>query len=193
MIRAILFDCFGVLTESRWTARVSRLEPEVRREVSDIHRAYERGFMQYPEYRDRVTELAGLTAQEADDMFINRRGYQKNKDLLAYIAELSAVYKIGLLSNAGTSWVRDTFLSADEASLFDDMVLSFEVGLTKPDPKIYQLACERMSIEPSRAVFVDDMKDYCQAATMLGMKAVVYKDFVQFKHELEGLLTDPNH
>lgn len=189
MIRAILFDCFGVLTESRWTARVSQLAPDVQREVTDIHHAYERGFVEYAEYRREVMRLAGLTQEEVDELFITRRGYHKNEELLSYIAELAGSYKIAILSNAGSSWVRDMLLSPDEGKLFSDMVLSFEVGLIKPDPAIYHLACQRLGIEPAEAVFVDDQLGYCQAAEALGMQAVVYKNIVQFKHELQELLS----
>ena len=137
--------------------------------------------------------LTGLSQQEADDIFIYRRGYRKNEALLEFIAKLSKDYKIGLLSNAGTSWVKDSFLTSEQVGLFDDMVLSFEVGLTKPDLAIYRLACERLNIEPEEGVFVDDQLGYCIAAKDAKMQALVYKNFVQFKHDLEEILTDTNY
>jgi HAD superfamily hydrolase (TIGR01549 family) len=48
------------------------------------------------------------------------------------------------------------FASSDIATLVDDVVWSFAVGKAKPDPAIYELACERLSVTPADAVFVGD-------------------------------------
>lgn len=188
MIRTILFDCFGVLTESRWLALVNTLKPDVRREVIDVHHTYERGFTEYAEYRRQITSLTGISDQEADDIFIYRRGYQKNTELLSYISELSKNYSIGVLSNAGTSWIRDEFLTASEAATFSDIILSYEVGLIKPDPAIFYLACERLGVKPAETVFVDDQRHNFEAANTLGMKGILYTNFVQFKHDLQQII-----
>jgi putative hydrolase of the HAD superfamily len=49
------------------------------------------------------------------------------------------------------------------------MVLSFEVGLSKPDAQIYQLACKRLDVKPTETVFIDDLEPFCRAAQDLGM------------------------
>src|SRR5690606_31310012 len=98
-------------------------------------------------------------------------------------------YKIGLLSNIATPWITDTFLTPEEQQLFDAMVFSYEVGMTKPDPRIFALTCKRLGVNPNQAVMVDDIERYCEAAKMEGMKAVVYKDFKQCKRDLEEILS----
>jgi putative hydrolase of the HAD superfamily len=84
--------------------------------------------------------------------------------------------KLGLLTNNvkefGSEW-RATF-PVDE--LFDAVVDSSEVGLRKPDPRIYRLTCERLAVEPSSAVFVDDNLDNVAAARAVGMEAVHFDD-----------------
>jgi putative hydrolase of the HAD superfamily len=89
--------------------------------------------------------------------------------MLDHIQQLHKTYKIGILSNVGTAWIRDTFLTTQEQSYFDDMVLSFEVGLSKPDAQIYQLACKRLDVKPTETVFIDDLEPFCRAAQDLGM------------------------
>ena len=54
----------------------------------------------------------------------------------------------------------------DEA---DAVVLSFEVGVAKPDAGIYLTALERLRVAPDEAVFVDDQAAYCDGATATGM------------------------
>ena len=188
MTKAIIFDCFGVLTQNKWSSILSGLDDDVRVKVRDLHRAFDRAFLSYEEFCSHLKELTDLTQKELDETFIYRTGYNKNDDLLAYIAELSKQYRVSVLSNVGTGWIRDKFLTPGEAALFTDMVLSYEVGLGKPDPEIYRLALRRLDIEPQEAVFVDDQLLYCDVAKSLGMNAIVYTNFAQFKHELETIL-----
>ncbi len=188
MIKAIIFDCFGVLTQNKWSSILAGLDENVRSEVRDLHRAFDKAFISYEEFCGHLKEMTDLTQKELDETFMYRKGYDKNTDLLEYIAELSKDYKVSVLSNVGTNWIRDKFLTTDETALFTDMVLSYEVGLGKPDPDIYRLALERLSIEPEEAVFVDDQLLYCDVAKSLGMGAIVYTNFAQFKHELQTLL-----
>jgi putative hydrolase of the HAD superfamily len=64
-------------------------------------------------------------------------------------------YRLGLLSNLSDgAAIPITFLGMD--TLFDSLVLSHEVGLLKPDPAIYRLACTRLQADPAQTVFVAD-------------------------------------
>lgn len=112
----------------------------------------------------------------------------KNTALLDYIRELKQNYKIGMISNIASNWIRDSFLTPEEQGLFDEMIFSYEVGMTKPDRRIFLLACERLRISPEEAVMIDDIESYCEAAHGTGMKAVTYRDLEQLKTELKPLL-----
>jgi len=61
---------------------------------------------------------------------------------------------------------------AHTRNLFDDFVDSSEVGMRKPDPAFYLLACERNNIQPQEAVFLDDLGLNLKAAQELGMKTI---------------------
>jgi epoxide hydrolase-like predicted phosphatase len=84
--------------------------------------------------------------------------------------------KVGLLTNNvkefGSAW-RATFPVDD---LFDVVVDSSEVGLRKPDPRIYLLTCERLGVLPAASVFVDDNRDNVEAARAVGIEAVHFGD-----------------
>ncbi len=84
--------------------------------------------------------------------------------------------KVALLTNNvkefGSAW-RATF-PVDE--LFEAVVDSSEVGMRKPDRRIYALTCERLAVAPSAAVFVDDNRDNVEAARAVGMDAVHFGD-----------------
>lgn len=115
----------------------------------------------------------------------------KNTELLDYIRHLRGdSYKISMLSNIASDWIRESFLTPKEQELFDDMVLSFEVSMAKPDARIFQLACDRLAVSPPEVVFVDDSPSYCQAAQALGLQAIVFTDFRQMKQELDNILSN---
>lgn len=187
MIKAIIFDNFGVLTRDKWKEFVATLPQEQKQPARDINHAYDAGHMDEAEFLSGIKKLTGRSPGEVENLAISEIG--KNEELLLHIKQLKANYKIGLISNIASNWIRETLLNKAEQELFDDMVLSFEVGMTKPDPRIYQIACERLGVEPRETVFVDDIESYCEAARAVGMQAVCYHDFVQFKAELEQILS----
>jgi len=186
MIKAVIFDCFGVLTADKWKEFVGTIPDKLRESARDINHAYDAGFINEEEFISQIKKLTGTSPGEVETIMADDR--TKNTKLLNYIATLKLRYKIGLLSNIATNWIREEFLTPDEQTLFDEYILSYEVHLTKPDPRIFKIACERLGVEPSEAVLVDDIERYCDAAREFGIQAICYKDFVQTKRELEQIL-----
>jgi putative hydrolase of the HAD superfamily len=187
MIRAIIFDCFGVLTTDTWRAFIDSLPPEADAEAArELNRAYDAGIISHEEFLSGVEEATGRRPQEVEKMLDNE--VVKNTPLLDYIRELKKHYAIGMVSNIATNWVRDKFLNPEEQGLFDEMIFSYEVGMTKPDPRIFMLACERLRVGPHEAIMIDDIDRYIAAAKAEGLKGVVYNNLDQTKTEIELLL-----
>ena len=63
--------------------------------------------------------------------------------------------------------------------LFDHIIESSKAGVRKPDPKIYLMMCEALSIEPANCVYLDDLGINCKPAAALGMKAIKVVDVDQ--------------
>lgn len=190
MIKAIVFDCFGVLTTENWHEFLSSLPDSVDvKAVRDVHRAYGAGMITKHECGDTIKELSGREFIELEDSQDSNSGLvNKNKALLGYIKELKQQYKIGLLSNIGNNWVRERFLNADEQKLFDAMAFSYEVGANKPAAAMYNAVCEKLGVQPAEVIYIDDMPDYAEAAKSLGMQAVVYENFTKLKTDLQNNL-----
>src|SRR5438132_11992050 len=131
MIKAIIFDCFGVLTADKWKEFVVTLPDEQRQPARDLNHAYDAGTINEDDFIDKVKELTGRNPGEVENLTEDEIG--KNTQLLDYVRQLKKKYKIGLLSNVATNWVRDYFLTEEEQKLFDAMVFSFEAKVTKPD------------------------------------------------------------
>jgi putative hydrolase of the HAD superfamily len=71
---------------------------------------------------------------------------------------------------------------------FHVFVESCKVGMRKPDPRIYELACQKLEVEPTRAVFLDDMGQNLKAAKSLGMTTIKVGDPAAAVAELEKVL-----
>lgn len=188
MVRAVIFDCFGVLTTDTWLAFLDSLPDNVDVGATRrLNRAYNMGIISQEDFLNGIQKITGLDPQKVNQVLTHE--VSKNTVLLDYIRELrDRGYKIGLISNIASNWIRDSLLSPEEQELFDAMIMSFEVGMAKPDPRIFMLACERLRVGPHEAVLVDDIDRYCDAATAEGLKAILYHDFKQMKSELEELL-----
>lgn len=117
-----------------------------------------------------------------------------NQELVALIHKLRPRYKIGLLSNAWNDLRQVLATRLPIGHLFDDMLISAEVGLGKPDPRIYHLAVERLGVQPQEAIFIDDVLVNVAAARSVGLQAVHYRSNPQLFAELEslGLQTEPD-
>ena len=73
--------------------------------------------------------------------------------------------------------------------LFDFIIESSKVNLRKPDPAFYKMACEKASIEPSEAVFLDDLGINLKPAKNLGMKTIKVINSRDALQELQELIS----
>lgn len=191
MIKAILFDCFGVLVGSGFehTYRVAGGDPvEDRKFIEDLLRQENLGLISSAEFERsliRKLSITGETWQHAVD-----QAEQPDLELLRYIGQLRKHYKTAVLSNANQGVVSSRIGREWLERCFDKVVVSAEVGLIKPDPAIYHYTAEQLGVSPGECIFIDDRSANLHAARELGMSTILYKGFSGAKHELERLLAD---
>jgi putative hydrolase of the HAD superfamily len=80
---------------------------------------------------------------------------------------------------------------AEIMGLFDGIVESSKVGVRKPDPRFYEMACELLEIEPHEAVFLDDLGINLKPAREMGMTTIKVVDPEQAIAELEAVVGFP--
>jgi putative hydrolase of the HAD superfamily len=193
--KALLVDFGGVLTTDIWSSFAAFCE----------QRGLDAGAAKqlFRENPDALATLRGLETGEIDPADFERRfaallgtepgglveglfaGLQPDQPMLEAVGGArEAGVPTGLISN---SWVMDHY--TDEIrSLFDEVVISAEVGLHKPQPEIYLLAAERLGVAPEDCVFVDDLRENCAGAEAVGMTAILHRDPEQTIPRLEKLL-----
>src|SRR4029079_6486932 len=81
---------------------------------------------------------------------------------------------LALLTNNAQEFKETWRATFPVEDLFPGVIDSCEVGMRKPDPRIYELTCERMGVAPTSAVFVDDNAENIEAAGALGLETVLF-------------------
>jgi glucose-1-phosphatase len=108
--------------------------------------------------------------------------------LLGYIRSLKSHYRTGIISNAWDDVAAMIERRWKMADAFDQIVLSAEVKLGKPDPHIYHLALEKLDVTPEEAVFIDDFARNIAGAQAVGMNAIQFRSSEQVRTDLDNLL-----
>lgn len=186
MIRAIIFDCFGVLVGQGFDATYARAGGDPVKDkvfIKDLLGAASLGVTSSEQMVTQVCARLGITPQAWTAAV--QAMEQPDAELLDYIQHtLKPRYKVAILSNANVGVLQRKF-SRTQLDMFDTIVVSAEEGMVKPSPDIYHLAAERLGVLPAECVFTDDSAGHCQAAVAVGMTAIQYSHFQQFKTDLE--------
>jgi putative hydrolase of the HAD superfamily len=147
-------------------------------------RGLETGGLDEAGFEPSFAELLGVTDSEG---LIERLfgGLVPDEAMIGAVrAARAGGVKTGLISN---SWGLGIYDRAP-VDLFDETVISGDVGLHKPQPEIYVLACERLGVEPGDCVFVDDLRENVTGAEAVGMTAILHRDSAATVARLEALL-----
>ncbi len=186
MIRGIIFDCFGVLYGS--SAEVSRAfcPIELQRDFDDLTKQADYGYISGEEYLQQLAELIGRPRDELFALFRTR--HVRNVPLVEYLQTLGSKHRVGLLSNVSSGTMEQLITIEEQKRWFDQVVLSSDVHLTKPDPNIFLLTAERLGLLPEECVMIDDRAENCEGARRAGMQTIWFTSNNQTIAELERLL-----
>jgi epoxide hydrolase-like predicted phosphatase len=112
-----------------------------------------------------------------------------NWELLEVIRKLRPKYKVGMLSNAWDN-LRNTLHSRwNIDGLFDELVISAEVKMMKPDPRIFHMAVDRLGVQPVETIFIDDIEENVLAARKEGLSIILHQDTQKTISDLHKYLT----
>ena len=196
-VEAAVFDLGGVLID--WDPRylyrkIFRSEQEMEHFLANVctkewNAELDRGrpfeemipllSLEHPEYAKEI------------GAYQRRWGEMLGGSFTGSVEVLQALHAVGYPLYALTNWSAETFHLARARygflSLFEETVVSGEVGLIKPDPRIYALLIKQTGIEPTRTVFVDDREENVREAKKFGFKGIIYRDGSELRSELTGL------
>lgn len=186
-IKAVIFDCFGVLYTGSLTELANNCEtPESAKELYDATRAADHGFLSREDYISKVMELTRLSNQEVVKLMATSQ--VRSRGVFDYAKELKQRgYKIAVLSNIGRDTIQKLFRPEDY-ELFNVIVASGDIGITKPHITAYDRTLDRIRVQPNEAIMIDDAYSNVSGAIEAGMKGVVFTSLVDMKAQVELLL-----
>jgi epoxide hydrolase-like predicted phosphatase len=168
--KAIIFDFFGVFVpDSGHEMALESPDPEA---IMALFREYDLGHATHPELAAKIHELNGMSI--SDIMIAMEPRDRPDEQLVRVVQRLRPQYKIGLLTNAVRSELNFCITNDEMAEWFDDVVISQEVELAKPDAPIYIRACERLGVNPGEVVFIDDRERNLKGAIEVGMQTMLF-------------------
>lgn len=190
MIRAVIFDFFGVLVGDGFdsTYRFAGGNPDEDKSfIESLLEQANRGEISLDDFRNKICQQLGISVDDYQKA-INKAEHI-NYQLLNYIKELKPKYKTAILSNVNKGGLERRIDRQELDKHFDQMIVSGDVGYIKPELEIYHLTVRRLGVNPNECVFIDDRAGYVNAAKELGMRGIVYNDFDSMKKELENYLS----
>jgi len=118
-------------------------------------------------------------------------GDQVDIELTDFLRNLRPEHKVCLISNAW-SGLREFIQRNEFDDVFDEMIISAEVGLIKPDPRIYRLALDKLGSRAEESVFLDDVLINIDGARTIGMQGIHFTKPNIALEELKILLDGPH-
>ena len=184
MIKAIIFDYYGVLTTDSyltWLDRHAQVTAEHASEIEQLSKAQDEG-IDDAEFFSRLAAIADEPAERIQAEF-NIHGVA-HRGLINYIRHLRRKgLETAILSNADIS-LYNQITGHGWNKLFEVILCSGEAGVTKPDPKIFRMVLSRLDVLPAEALFVDDREYNVQGALAAGIEGIHYTGLTNFKAEL---------
>lgn len=132
--------------------------------VYDTSKVAEPMAKKYPEYKEAIDAFYGRFLE------MIKGTYKENVNLALQLKKQG--YSIYLLSNFPGDQFEKYRLQNSYIDMFDDRIISGDVGLAKPDKKIYELAVQKFSLIPEESLFIDDKIENTISAEKLGIKTI---------------------
>lgn len=191
-IQAIIFDCFGVLldfdesiVQSRLAPHCTNLDPsfDMHSVLADIDLIT--GKKTLAEVHQTLVESTGLRLSFDEFKTAWLEPYSWPMSGMAHLVrKLSERVDLVLLSNIDADYWHAIRPLHPELDCFKSLLLSFELGLAKPSPKVFNIACSAAGVPASRCLFIDDTLPNVEAARHAGLQALHFTGIDGLKQEL---------
>ena len=211
MIKAVLWDFGGVITSSPFEAFnrfevTNGLPEDVIRKINSTNpetnawALLESSKISVDDFDTKFSEEASSLGHDISgaDVLALLSG-ELRPEMITALRIIKSTLRIGCITNnvrtgEGPSMTRDLEKAAkvnEVMELFDVVIESSKVGLRKPDPAIYRLACKEMGIRPDESIFLDDLGINLKPAKQLGMITIKVLNAEQALSDLEAHLGIP--
>lgn len=196
-IKAIIFDYGGVISEPQNPDNVDnmlKIIDQDHHEFMEIYlnnrSGYDSGELSGREYWSIILQQCGhINTEFLIDTLIHEdveSWTQINNSMIAFIEESRRkVLKVAMISNMTRdtlSFMKEHF---DWLGSFDELIFSCEIGINKPDSRIYDICLRKIGISPQECLFIDDSLQNVEGAMASGMKAIHFRNYELFERAFD--------
>jgi len=199
-IRAVVFDIGGVLELEanvgtawikKWEERLQLSSEEMSKRLEGVWK--DGDVKDYPEedLEKGLREVMGMDQMQIDEFVHDLWEWymgEANVELTEYFRSLRPHYKTALLSNSYAGARQREQERYHFAELVDLIIYSHEVGMSKPDRRIYELTCEQLGVRPDEMIFLDDNERPVAGARELGIHAIRFQNTAQAISDIQQCL-----
>jgi putative hydrolase of the HAD superfamily len=197
MIRTIIFDLGNVILNfdhmliCEGMARYSRYSSNDLYQLgfnSEIFELYDRGKIKSEEFFQWISKSFDINISYDTFQSIWSDIFSLNDSAERLVSDLKKNgYYLVLVSNTNElhfDFIRGNFKVIE---LFDDLILSYRIGYSKPHEEIFREALKRAGSSSEECVYIDDIEEFCKVAEDLGINSIVYRSIGQLIKDLEEL------
>lgn len=187
MIKAIIFDFFDVIRTDGFNRWLKKYGYNIEGKFAKASERMDKGEIGTDTFFELLSEASGQPAssiqQEMDsDTFLI-------DGIVDTLRDLQGHYKLALLSNSASDYLRAEIAKYDLERYFHLIVISSEIGMAKPQPEIFGYILDNLKLKASEVIFIDDNPKHINGAKLAGIEGIVFTDAKALRGELNDYLS----
>lgn len=195
-IKAVIFDLGNVLVDFDHRIAARRISRFCDKSAEEIYKLFfdsrltglfEEGKVSPEDFFRQVKETLNLNLDYDNFLFVWNEVFfltARNRQVYELAKALRGRYKTALISNANVLHYEHVKKYFPILDAFDHISVSYEIGVRKPDPLIYQKTMEALGVSADEVFYTDDREDLIQEAKSLGIHAFLFKDALRLSQDL---------
>ena len=201
-IRAVVFDIRGVLEldvielvgdglDVRWEQRLGLQPGELDRRMEPIWYAGSLGKCTEEYVHQELGKRLGMNQEQVEEymrVMWNLYCGRLNIPMANFFRSLRPRYQTAILSNSFVGARREEQQRHHFEEMCDLIIYTHEEGTAKPNPRIYELTCRRLDVQPAQMLFLDDNRQHIAAAHALGIHAIHCRETEQAIADVQACL-----
>lgn len=183
MTTTVIFDFFDVFRTDAYKSWLATNGIAREGDYFEASRRQDMGEITVDQFLEELSRLQGRTVT-LEEVEANA---SLDNEVVTIAEQLKKNYRTALLSNAPSAFIRGILTEYDLERLFDEIIISSEVGMVKPSAEIFELTLRKLGADGLETVFIDDNETHVRAAEKLGIRGVQFISAAQLREDLSRL------
>lgn len=186
MIKAIVFDFGGVVIPGvvlKWVRNLSHDDPKYIFFKEASHK-WDLGELSVDEFYEALAKITNKTKDDVKETFYDSA--ELYPEVLELILQLKHNYKVILFTNNFRHNIEQYFNKLQLDSVFDEVVISSDFKIKKPNHDFYKKLIEITKFQPQEMIFIDDKQENVDAGNQTGIQSILFTGVEKLKKDLQA-------